>query len=99
MLDIYCNFDFAYKTGVDTDLSLTTVRRHVLTEDDGWCSGHPEGEVSQDRCQDGSPFLMPPDTEHKTQPKFRRRTYFTKTYTKSKTLRFNFIKIYNVNWI
>lgn len=66
MLDIYCNFDFAYKTRVDTDLSLTTVRRHVLTEDDGWCSGHPEGEVSQDRCQDGSPFLMPPDTEHKT---------------------------------
>lgn len=78
---------------------MSTVRRDVLTEDDGWCGGHPEGEVSQNWCQDGSPFLMPPDTEHKTQHRFTKRTYFTKMYTKSINLYFNSIKIYNVNSI
>lgn len=71
---------------MDTDLGLTAVRRHVLTEDDGWRGRHPDGEVSQDRSQDGSPLLMPPDTEQRTQHELRKGTVILQKCTHNQKL-------------
>lgn len=46
---------------MDTHLCLPTLRGEVLAEDDSWGSSHPQGEVSQDWCEDGPALLVPPD--------------------------------------
>jgi len=50
---------------MEADLCLSAVRGETLAEYDGWGSSHPNRELRQDWCQDGSALLVPPDTEQK----------------------------------